>query len=133
VTTPPTPAICATDAAHVAERISTPWLRIRKPDAWRRSRCPAANGCPRPQERTTPASSRRPYPEVFAPAGTPRDVVARINTEMQRVFKLPEVVDKLKGLGLEPWISTPEELASYQAAEITKWTKVAKESGAKAD
>jgi tripartite-type tricarboxylate transporter receptor subunit TctC len=70
---------------------------------------------------------------VFAPAGTPKDVIAKVNTEMQRVFKLPEVADKLKTLGLEPWISSPEELARYQATEIAKWAKVVKESGARAD
>jgi tripartite-type tricarboxylate transporter receptor subunit TctC len=70
---------------------------------------------------------------VFAPAGTPRDVVMRINTEMQRVFKLPDVTEKLNTLGLVPWISSPEELSAYQAKEITKWAKVVKESGAKAD
>lgn len=70
---------------------------------------------------------------VFAPAATPKDVVARVNAEMQRVFKLPEVADKLKGLGLEPWISSPEELAKFQAAEIAKWAKVVKDSGAKAE
>ena len=70
---------------------------------------------------------------VFAPAGTPREVVARVNAEMKRVFALPDVQDKLKTLGLEPWISTPEELATFQAAEITKWAKVVKESGARAD
>ena len=51
----------------------------------------------------------------------------------QFVFKLPDVVDKLKSIGLEPWISSPDELARYQAGEITKWAKVVKESGAKAD
>jgi tripartite-type tricarboxylate transporter receptor subunit TctC len=52
---------------------------------------------------------------------------------MQRVFKLPDVVEKMKALGLEPWISTPEELAKYQATEMVKWAKVVKDSGAKAD
>ena len=68
-----------------------------------------------------------------APAGTPRDVVMRLNAEVQRVFKLPDVVDRLRALGLEPWPSTPEELARYQASEIIKWAKVVKDSGAKAD
>lgn len=70
---------------------------------------------------------------VFAPAGTPRDLVLRLNAEFKRVFALPDVLDKLKALGLDPWLSTPEELARLQAAEIVKWAKVVKDSGAKAD
>ena len=95
-------------------------------------RSPAAPDVPTVAE-TVPGFEATTWFAVFAPAGTPRDVVARIHTEMQRVFKLPDVVDKLKTLGLEPWVSTPEELASYQASEITKWARVVKESGAKAD
>ncbi len=82
---------------------------------------------------TVPGFEATTWFAVFAPADTPRAVVDRINAEMQRVFKLPDVQDKLKGLGLETWISSPEELARYQAAEIAKWAKVVKESGAKAD
>ncbi len=82
---------------------------------------------------TVPGFEATTWFAVFAPAGTPREVVARINEEMQRVYKLPDVADKLKSLGLEPWISTPEELARYQATEITKWAKVVKDSGARAD
>jgi tripartite-type tricarboxylate transporter receptor subunit TctC len=82
---------------------------------------------------TVPGFEATTWFAMFAPAGTPKDVVARINAEMQRVFKLPEVADKLKTLGLEPWISSPEELAKFQAAEIAKWAKVVKDSGAKAE
>jgi tripartite-type tricarboxylate transporter receptor subunit TctC len=70
---------------------------------------------------------------MFAPAGTPADVVAKLNGELKRVFSLPDVQDKLKMLGLEPWLSTPDELAKYQATEIAKWARVVKESGAKAE
>ena len=82
---------------------------------------------------TVPGFEATTWFAMFAPAGTPRDVVLRINAEMQRVFKLPDVVDKLKALGLEPWISSPEELARYQGTEIIKWAKVVKDSGAKAE
>ena len=70
---------------------------------------------------------------MFAPAGTPKPVVDRLSAEVQRVFRLPEVGERLKTLGLEPVLSSPEELAAYQASEIAKWTKVVKESGAKAE
>lgn len=82
---------------------------------------------------TVPGFEATTWFAMFAPAGTPKDVVARINAEMQRVYKLPDVAEKLKTLGLETWISTPEELARYQATEMTKWAKVVKDSGAKAD
>ena len=51
----------------------------------------------------------------------------------KRVFTLPEVAGRLKTLGLDAVLSTPEALAAYQADEIRKWGKVVRDSGAKAD
>jgi len=95
-------------------------------------RSPAAPDVPTVAE-TVPGFEATSWFAVFAPAGTPKDVVAKVNAELQRVFKLPDVVDKLKTLGLDPWISSPEDLAKFQAGEITKWSKVVKDSGAKAE
>jgi tripartite-type tricarboxylate transporter receptor subunit TctC len=70
---------------------------------------------------------------MFAPANTPKPVVDRLNAEIVRVFKLPEVAERLKTLGLDAVLSTSDELGKYQATEIVKWAKVVKESGAKAE
>ncbi len=70
---------------------------------------------------------------MFAPANTPKPVIDRLNAEVLRVFKLPDVAERLKTLGLEAVLSSPDELAKYQATEIVKWAKVVKESGAKAE
>ena len=70
---------------------------------------------------------------LFAPAGTPKAVIERLNAETVRIFKLPDIQERLAKLGLEPVLSSPEELARYQASEIVKWTKVVKDSGASAD
>jgi tripartite-type tricarboxylate transporter receptor subunit TctC len=82
---------------------------------------------------TIPGFEATTWFAMFAPAGTPRSVIDRLHAEVVRVFQLPDVQEKLKTLGLEPILSTPDELARYQASEIVKWTKVVKESGAKAE
>ncbi|MBL0086718.1 MAG: tripartite tricarboxylate transporter substrate binding protein [Ideonella sp.] len=82
---------------------------------------------------TIPGFEATTWFAVFGPAGMPREAVARLNAEFKRVFALPDVQERLKTLGLEPWISSPDELSKFQAAEIVKWAKVVKESGAKAE
>jgi tripartite-type tricarboxylate transporter receptor subunit TctC len=96
-------------------------------------RSPAAPDIPTIAEQGLPMFEATSWFAVFAPANTPKDIVAKLNTEIVRIFKLPDVQERLKTLGLEPILSSPEELASYQQSEIRKWAKVVKDSGAKAD
>ena len=65
---------------------------------------------------------------VLAPAGTPKDVVAKLNAEFNRDLKLPDVNKKLTDAGIEPAGGTPEQFAAFLQAEMVKWAKVAKDA-----
>ncbi|MEO5843636.1 MAG: tripartite tricarboxylate transporter substrate binding protein [Caldimonas sp.] len=67
---------------------------------------------------------------LFAPAGTPKAFIDRLQGEVKKILASPDVARKLAEAGLEVVGSTPEELAAYQRAEIAKWAKVVKDSGA---
>jgi tripartite-type tricarboxylate transporter receptor subunit TctC len=67
------------------------------------------------------------------PAKTPAAIVARISQEIARVLRLPDVSERLLVQGMEPTSSTPEEFSAYIRSEMTKWAKVVKASGAKAE
>ncbi|HWP13360.1 MAG TPA: tripartite tricarboxylate transporter substrate binding protein [Ramlibacter sp.] len=70
---------------------------------------------------------------LVAPAGTPRDVVAKLNQAFVAALQAPEARTRFAGLMAEPVPSTPEEFASFMKAELTKYEKVVKLSGAKVD
>jgi tripartite-type tricarboxylate transporter receptor subunit TctC len=70
---------------------------------------------------------------VFAPAGTPPAVVKRLNAEIVKIINMPDVKEKLIGLGAEPVGNTSEEFAALVQTEVAKWAEVVKQSGAKVD
>ena len=70
---------------------------------------------------------------VLAPAGTPPEVVARLNAEILKTLKTPEVYQKLQGQGFDVDTSTPEAFAALIRDEVDKWKKVAKEANVKAE
>ncbi|HEX4894966.1 MAG TPA: tripartite tricarboxylate transporter substrate binding protein [Solimonas sp.] len=70
---------------------------------------------------------------MFAPAGTPAPVVARLHTALVKVLADPEVKKKMAEQGAEPYSEKPEQFAEFIRKETAKWSKVVKESGASAD
>jgi tripartite-type tricarboxylate transporter receptor subunit TctC len=70
---------------------------------------------------------------TFVPAGTPREIVTRVNSEIRKVLQMPDVRQRLLESGLVATGSTAEEFAAFVAAESKKWTKVVQEKGIKAD
>jgi tripartite-type tricarboxylate transporter receptor subunit TctC len=70
---------------------------------------------------------------VFAPAGTPKPIVQRLNAEIAKVINMPDVKTKLDDLGVEPAAGPPEQLATFQKSEIAKWSKVAKAANVKVE
>ncbi len=96
-------------------------------------RSPSAPDIPTLAEQGLPGFEADSWFAIFAPANTPKDLVAKLNAEFNRIFTLPDVQAKLRTLGLDPILGTPERLANFQRAEIAKWARVVKESGAKAE
>ncbi|HXX82656.1 MAG TPA: tripartite tricarboxylate transporter substrate binding protein [Casimicrobiaceae bacterium] len=71
---------------------------------------------------------------IVAPAGTPKEIIARLSAELQRIQAAPEFKAQLVKFGMEPFApQTPEQFAATIAAEQPRWAKAVKDSGAKVD
>jgi tripartite-type tricarboxylate transporter receptor subunit TctC len=70
---------------------------------------------------------------MYAPAGTPREIVARLHAEAAKILRSPENQKKLSELGLDAGGMAPEELAALMRSDIPRLGKVVRESGAKVD
>jgi tripartite-type tricarboxylate transporter receptor subunit TctC len=70
---------------------------------------------------------------LMAPAGTPREIIARLNAEAVKGAKAPEFVKRMGDLGYNMIPGTPEQMAEMIKVEIARWTPIVKASGAKVD
>ena len=70
---------------------------------------------------------------MLAPAGTPADIVARINADMRKALALPEVKTALSAQGMEIAPSSPEEMAALMRRDAARWAAVVKQAGIKAE
>ncbi len=70
---------------------------------------------------------------IFVPAGIPKPIFTRLNTEVMKALALPEVRDRLVAIGFDPIANSPEQFAAQVKADIAKWRKVIQEVNIKAD
>jgi tripartite-type tricarboxylate transporter receptor subunit TctC len=70
---------------------------------------------------------------MWAPAGTPREIVSRVNQALGRILRQPEVLERLRTDGYDPVGSTPEEFAAVIARDIATWSKVVKAGNIKVE
>lgn len=96
-------------------------------------RSPILPDVPTFQELKMPQMNLSTWHGVWAPKGTPPAIVKKLNAEIARIVALPDVREKIKGLGGIPVGNTPEQFDAYQRAELAKWSRIVKESGAKVD
>lgn len=96
-----------------------------------RKRLPALPDLPTMEEAGAPGYDAVAWWAYFAPAGTPREIVAKLNSHINRILGVPEIRERLSVQGSADVVGgTPQQLAAFQKAEIAKWAKVIKQSGA---
>ena len=93
---------------------------------------PALPGVP-PVADTLPGFLTDSWTGLMAPAGTPREVIAKVGQGIARALGEPEVRDKLTAQGIEPTANSPAEFAAIIGIETTRWSRVIKETGARAE
>jgi len=92
------------------------------------ARTPAAPDLPTIAEAGVPGYEAVAWFGLVAPAATPKPVIAKLATETQRILKLPDVRERIAGLGAEVVGNTPDEFNAFIKSELAKWAKVIKDA-----
>ena len=97
------------------------------------SRSSTAPEVPTMAEAGLPGYDISSWQALFAPAGTPKEIVSRLHAEVAKILRLPEVVKRIQELGADPGGMAPEELAALIKNDIPRLGKIVKDSGARVD
>ncbi|HET7672699.1 MAG TPA: tripartite tricarboxylate transporter substrate-binding protein, partial [Burkholderiales bacterium] len=92
-------------------------------------RSPLEPGLPTMAESGVPGYEVVGWQGLFAPAGTPPEVVARLHAEVAKALRLPEARERLASLGAEPVGSPPAEFGAFVRAEHARWSAIIREKG----
>ena len=95
------------------------------------TRVPAFSNLPTVAEAGVPGFDVAAWAGVVVPAGVPKAIVTRLNTELNKALAAPAVADKLPDLGLQVVGGTPEAFSAHIRKETARWADVVKRSGAK--
>ena len=135
-----TPALADLLGGHIQFFISSPLVmtpqikagKVRGLAVTTEQRSPAMPDLPAIGE-LIPGYSVASWFGMWAPAGTPGEIVSRLNQSIARILKQPDVQARLRADGVEPAHCTPEEFRRFIAEEIAKWSKVVKAGNIKVD
>jgi tripartite-type tricarboxylate transporter receptor subunit TctC len=70
---------------------------------------------------------------ILAPAGVPKEIIARLNTEMVKIMRSPEVADRFNKAGVDVVASSSEYFTDFLKSEVARWAKVVQDANIKAD
>jgi tripartite-type tricarboxylate transporter receptor subunit TctC len=120
------------------DNITTAWVlakggKLRAIAVTTAQRSPIAPEVPTLAEAGLPGYEIGSWQGVFAPAGTPPDIVKRLNAEIVKIINMPDVQRKLLDLGAEPVANSSEDFTAFVKTEVVKWGDVVRKSGAKVD
>jgi tripartite-type tricarboxylate transporter receptor subunit TctC len=135
---PMLPDLLAGTIAMSFENITTAYPpvkggRLRALAVTSAARSSAAPEVPTMAEAGLPGYDISSWQALFAPAGTPKEIVSRLHAEVAKILRLPEVVNRIRDLGAEPGGMPPEELAALIKNDIPRLGKIVKDSGARVD
>lgn len=108
-----------------------PQGRLRALAVTTAKRIPQLPDVPTMQEAGVPGYEASVWLALLAPAGTPRDIVLRLNSEIAKVMSAPDTQKALYDAGVEPTPSTPEAMADHMVKDMDRWAKVIKDTGIK--